>query len=481
MINGSVRLAVCAFFALALMSPAMAAPPSAFGPKVQVGAPRGGYVGKLDIAPLHGKAGTPFTVTGSGLPANQEFQLVWRTVEGKWNVDGPYYKGREYVPVDYEIAKVKSDAAGRITARLETPDDFGFAHDIVLQQGDRLLTQVGYSVDMTVDVFPKSGPIGTPITVQVKGMGWQTQFNSWHLLYDNSITGWISTVTTRGEAAFTIPATGHVGDHVLEVHHGQFTFPYRNTQQSPNPDRPTFAATFTVTPGTPVLPIAVDKQAQTHIRVSPPQGELVSAPHFSGVGEPVKVTGAGLTPGRNYALNWTRVVGNRIDGQGWQDHSIPVGEARAGADGKIEFAFATPDDLGGTHGLWIDHGGAKKLGTHLIKTTTLPMRVTRGKVGTTITINLKGVGWTETANIMHLVYDNAYVGYSCAFNSQGDIEIFMKATGAPGWHFIDLYPGIYKGTESDLSNYRMPQLTYAADHPSEDLPAFRLAFEVTAD
>jgi hypothetical protein len=25
----------------------------------------------------------------------------------------------------------------------------------------------------------------------------------------------------------------------------------------------------------------------------------------------------------------------------------------------------------------------------------------------------------------------------------------------------------------------MPQLTYAADHPGEDLPAFRFAFEVT--
>ena len=80
-----------------------------------------------------------------------------------------------------------------------------------------------------------------------------------------------------------------------------------------------------------------------------------------------------------------------------------------------------------------------------------------------------------------MVYDNTYIGYSCAFNSQGDIEIFLKATGAPGWHFIDLYPGIYKGTETDLSNYRMPQLTYAADHPAEDLPAIRYAFEVIAD
>ena len=52
-----------------------------------------------------------------------------------------------------------------------------------------------------------------------------------------------------------------------------------------------------------------------------------------------------------------------------------------------------------------------------------------------------------------MVYDNNYTGYVCAFNSQGDIEIFMKATGAPGMHYIDLYPGIYKGTETRPNNF----------------------------
>jgi len=38
------------------------------------------------------------------------------------------------------------------------------------------------------------------------------------------------------------------------------------------------------------------------------------------------------------------------------------------------------------------------------------------------------VGWSETANIYTVVYDNATSGYACAFNSQGDVEIFMQAT-----------------------------------------------------
>ncbi len=55
----------------------------------------------------------------------------------------------------------------------------------------------------------------------------------------------------------------------------------------------------------------------------------------------------------------------------------------------------------------------------------------------------------------------------------------MKATGAPGWHFIDLYPAIYKGKERKPRNFQIPQLTYERDHPGEDLPRFRFAFHVT--
>ena len=53
------------------------------------------------------------------------------------------------------------------------------------------------------------------------------------------------------------------------------------------------------------------------------------------------------------------------------------------------------------------------------------------------------------------------------------------AAGSKVRLFIDLYPAIYKGKETRPNNYRLPQLTYADDHPGEDLPRFRFAFEVT--
>jgi hypothetical protein len=478
-------VAVCsgALLALAVASAtaAVAAPKAAeLGPEVALAEPKDGYVGRLEVAPLHGPIGTRVTVTGDKLPAHQEFQLVWRTVKGSWKVADAEYHGREYTPVAYEIAKVRSDAAGRVTASFAVPEDFGFSHDIVLQQGERLFTQVGFSIDMTVKISPESGPVGTPITVEIKGIGWRQLYNSWVLLYDNNFTGWMSAVTTGGSAKFTIPATGKPGVHLIEILHGEFTFPYRNMQQNPEPNRPRWALPFTITAGPAVLPPPPEQQAQTNIRRLPPQGELVATPAFSGINEPVVVRGEGFAPGESLKLNWSRVVGNRMTGRGWQEATDVIAEGKADAEGRAEFSFNAPDDLGGSHTLSVESKHGRKTGTFWIKPTALPLDVGRGPVGATFRIHLKGVGWTETANIVHVVYDNSYIGYACAFNSQGDVELIMKATGEPGWHFIDLYPGIYKGRETRPNNFRIPQLTYADDHPGEDLPAFHYAFEVTS-
>jgi hypothetical protein len=290
----------------------------------------------------------------------------------------------------------------------------------------------------------------------------------------------MSAVTTSGSAKFTIPATGKPGVHLIEVLHGEFTFPYRNMQQNPEPDRPRWALPFTITPGPAVLPPPPERQAQTAVRGFRPQGELIATPAFSSVNVPAVVRGGGFAPGESVKLLWSRVVGNRMNGRGWQEASEVVAESTADAAGAAEFRFNVPDDLGGLHVLAVESTQGRKTGAFWIKPTALPLDIGRGPVGTTFRIRLKGVGWSETANIVHVVYDNSYIGYACAFNSQGDVELIMKATGEPGWHFVDLYPGIYKGSETRPNNFRIPQLTYAADHPGEDLPAFRYAFEVTS-
>ncbi len=468
---------------LAALAPGLAAASSAplassFGPEAVAAQPTGGYVGKLSVVPDHAPEGTPVEATASGLPANQDFDLVWRTVQGSWKAADGEYHGREYKPIGYRIATVRSDADGKLSARFTAPEDFGFMHDIVLQQGAREFTQAGFSIDMTVKMTPESGPPGAPVTLDIQGIGWRELENSWMLVYDNGFTGWISSVSTHGSAHFTIPATGEADTHVLQLIHGEFTFPYLNPQQNPDPDRPRFKMKFAVTSGDPVLPPSPDRQIQTSVARLPAPGELVPSPAFSGIDRKVTVSGKGFTPGKTYQLGWSTVTGNRVAGAGWEERTKNIADAKADAEGGVAFAFTVPDDLGGTHRLTVQDGDKKRTGTFWIVTTAYPLKTETVRQGETLTLHLKGVGWTETSNIYHVVYDDNYVGYACGFNSQGDVTVDLPATGAPGWHFIDLYPGIYKGQEVRPNNFRIPQLTYAADHPGEDVPAFHFAIHV---
>jgi hypothetical protein len=276
------------------------------------------YVGRLTLEPAHGVAGTPVAVRGEGLPPGERFELTWTTVTGRWKVEGERYLGREYLPASRPVATVQTDAAGRFETRFRVPEDFGFMHDLELRQGSRLFTRAGFHVDMTVDISPSSGPVGTPITVEVKGIGWRQLQASWMLLYDNKPTGWVSATTTQGSARFTVPATGRPGVHVLELLHGDFNFAYRNMQQSPEPDRPRFVRRFTITEGAPVLPPPAAAQAQREVKRLPePRDALRAEPAFATVGASVTVRGSGFAAGKTYELAWSTVVGNRIAGDGW--------------------------------------------------------------------------------------------------------------------------------------------------------------------
>jgi hypothetical protein len=490
--SSAAAYALVAFSLAFVASPAAAAPLAAqLGPEATVGEPSGGYVGHLNVKPEHGPVGTPVTISGDGMPPGQEIQLVWTTVNGSWKVADGEYHGRRFDPIAYRIATVKSDPSGAFTATFVAPDDFGFMHDILAQQGSRLLTQTAFNIDMSVNMAASSGPVGSPIALDVKGIGWRELQASWMLLYDNRYTGWISSITTHGSARVSIPAVGRPGPHILEVLNSDFGSVYRNMQQSPQPDRPRFKLAYTITPGAPVLPPPPERQLQSKVRSLAPAGDLVTTPAFSPIDRPIVTAGTGFDPGQTYELNWTSLTGNRIIGH-WEEASRTVAQAKSDASGRLEFHYQVPDDLGGNHTLWVDKGsaktdstktdgkaGTKTVGTYWVAPSALPLDVARGPVGTTFKVHLKGVGWTETANIYTLVYDNGHTGYACAFNSQGDIEIFMQATGEPGWHFIDLYPAIYKGKETAPVSFRLPQLTYADDHPAEDLPAFHFAFEVT--
>src|SRR5262249_52770276 len=77
------RFAPVALLACLIAIDAQAAPlPSQLGREVAITRPRDGYVGRLNVAPENGPAGTEVMVTADQLPPDQELTLVWRTVKG---------------------------------------------------------------------------------------------------------------------------------------------------------------------------------------------------------------------------------------------------------------------------------------------------------------------------------------------------------------------------------------------------------------
>jgi hypothetical protein len=187
-------------------------------------------------------------------------------------------------------------------------------------------------------------------------------------------------------------------------------------------------------------------------------------------------------PGRSTLdLVWQTYAGSRVSGNGFEPREKLIAKVKVGNDGKIETPVKIPEDLGGEHGLELREGG-KPLGRayFAIQTTIVSMEPVSGPAGTLVTIHLKGVGWTEYDNLYASTYDNSYMGYVCGFNTQGDVVFTFTAAGEPGAHLIDLFPGIYQGPSSENQLlYRMPQLTYADDHPGNKIPALHFKFEVT--
>ncbi len=444
------------------------------------------FVGTMELQPTRGLPGSQVTVTGDGLPASSQLSVIWATVDGRWLIQGERgeeYHGRAFDPTSVDLGTIQTDDTGSFSTTFEVPEDFGFAHDVMLIDEEGVIrNQAMFDVEMQVSVTPTEGPPGTPITIEVWGMGWQTLENTRAVVYDNAYTGWLSSVTTKGYARAVIPATGAPGPHRIGILRGAYTFPYLNPEQSPRPDIEVYDAVFTVTEGEPVLPAGPEGQnppAVPRPASEPSDGSWLTTDMAAGpVGTDLIISGGGVAPGDEVAIEWFRIVGNRVGGQGWEEQNLTLGTVIADDNGSFEVPIEVPGDVGGEHRLEAIVGDETMAATDfLITPAAVAITPESGPWGTEITLTLTGVGWTETANIYTLVYDNGYLGYACGFNSQGDVEITFNASGGPGWHFIDLYPAIYKGEESaGQQNFRIPQLTYEADHPGEDLPAFHFAF-----
>ncbi len=428
--------------------------------------------------------GAEISVSADGLPPNRTVDLVWETVDGGWVVeDGFRFRGKKFTESTKVLDRPQVDATGRLATHFTVPADFGGVHSVTVVDAGKPLAQGGIEVTQTFALHPSEGPIGTLVELRATGFGWRTMESTWVVNWDNQEVGYVTATDTRGTAVARFRATGSVGAHEIKVYTGYMGQSYLNHEQAPNAylPRPSFA--FHVTPGAAMaggyvepyppqkIPAAEINLAGAGLNMTPAQGPVQTR---------AMVQGSGFPANASVSLVWGTQVGSRVSGNGFAPKEQPLATLSVTADGRIEAPIVIPEDLGGLHSLSVRSGDKTLARTFFaIETSIVSMSPASGPAGTPVAIHLKGVGWTDVDNIYVATYDNAYMGYACGFNSQGDVVINFTAAGSVGTHLIDFYPGIYQGSDKDQQLYRLPQLTYAGDHPGNKIPALRFAFEVT--
>lgn len=427
--------------------------------------------------------GSRLAAAADGLPPNQPAELVWETVTGEWLVEDYFrFKGKKYSETTIVVGTTRTDADGRLSTQFTVPEDFGGVHNILVRIGGRAVAQGGVEVMPAFSLVPTEGPIGTPVEVRVTGLGWRTMDSTYVVSWDNAEVGWVSAVSTKGTAVARFRASGTPGDHPVKLYTGWTGHSYLNYTQAPNAYLPRPEFLFRVTPGGAPASAVVEPYAAQPVPAGDAamRGTAAMTPSQGPVLTPVQLSASGLPPHAAVHLMWGTQAGSRVTESGFGEREDELGAATVDATGHLTMSLTIPDDLGGLHALAIRSGSDTLAVAHFtIETSIVGITPTSGPPGTPITVHLKGVGWTDYDNIYVATYDNAYMGYACGFNSQGDVTLTFAAAGAPGVHLIDFYPGIYQGPENGQQVYRLPQLTYAQDHPGNRIPALRFAFTVT--
>jgi hypothetical protein len=444
--------------------------------------------GVMTFSPNHGPVGTHVRASASGLKAGTSYDFVWFSAKPQWLFEDGHFNGLKAPETQRVLTHVTTDASGQATFSFTVPEDYGFVHNTALRLNGQEIAKQGFTISPKLTISPTSGPLGTPITVTVTGLGYSFYHRGWQLMYDNHQTGWVTGVTTHGSATFTIPATGDTGPHLLQLLSGPRR-PYLNIEQSPS-YQPAIAyhqhGVFTITPGQAVTPPDAAGQTLTRTPGEQPDGSApaIFADFTSGtVGSPIHLQGVHFPADAEVTLSYTTVRGNRISGKGWDTAEVPWGSVQTDASGSFSVTKPTPDDLEGPRTITARAGQVNASMGYTITPSVDSFGPAKVAPGGVLKLVLKGTGWSDTGNIYTVVMDNSYFGYACGFNTHGTIIINFTAPVRPGWHYLDLYPSIYEGESgaptktTSNDHFQLPML-HAVDHPGERLPVFHLAFKV---
>src|SRR5947209_6510711 len=129
----------------------------------------------LKVEPVKGYVGDSFTVRGDGFTPGKKVDFFWSTVDGAYVTkvmpDNVEYHERKYEEKRVSLGSTSVDAQGRVNVVFTAPEDFGEVHDLYAVVDGQDVARGGFRILRRATMTPTEGPVGTPITVTVKGLG----------------------------------------------------------------------------------------------------------------------------------------------------------------------------------------------------------------------------------------------------------------------------------------------------------------------
>ncbi|WP_340100225.1 hypothetical protein [Salinibaculum salinum] len=448
--------------------------------------------------------GDSIVIKGRNLPANESFDLRWKSVHGEWGVlEAHEIVGPQYRPRTDTITTIETDDSGAFDWEFTIPEDYGGDHIIKLVDSDD--TSVA---DAEIEVIPhfellnETAELGDFFTIRGYGIGPDIMVNNYPVVWDNGYVGFMTGVQNRGTATAEIRAAGPPGKHVLQVWRSHLGIPFlQNNTQSPYgkvSDGRTRTWTVEVTePETPPQTAWVDDLFQeSPIELHYPDIDQDTAatlditPECGQAGTSAIISGSDFPPHTEVDLIWYRHDGHEPQGKKQPpDHSIWSEQVHdllptvsTDSDGSFQVEIEIPVDVGSTRPITAAVDGREVAVTGFMMQPSIEtFEPTSGPVGTEIEIELTGVGWTNYETTPMFVYDNDMLGYSCSLSGpqRTKLRTVLRASGQPGHHFIDVYPAIFTTEDDDPDFQLMPHLSYLDNHPVRPLPAAHFSFEVT--